>query len=45
MSDMQDSEQLKLEKSPDMEIVQERKMPNDIVSFVRCNHTETPKYI
>lgn len=35
MSDMQDSEQLKLEKSPDMEIVQERKMPNDIVSFVR----------
>lgn len=35
MSDIQYAEQQKIEKLPNMEIVQERKMPYDIVSFVR----------
>ena len=40
MSDIQYTEQLKLEKSLDMETVQDRKRPNDIVSFLRKNQIE-----
>lgn len=38
--DIQYTEQLKLEKSSDMETVQDRKRPNDIVSFLRKNQIE-----